>query len=79
MNKSQLKEWFVFTKRDRNAAIILLCIIGIIMLLPYLLPAKKLEIHIDKELQAELDQYRNEHPQSNSQSYFSALFSSLYF
>ena len=73
MNKSHLKEWFVFTKRDRNAATILLCIIAIIMLLPYLLPAKKLEIHIDKELQAELDQYRNEHPQSNSESYISSV------
>jgi hypothetical protein len=63
----------VFTKRDRNAAIILVCIISIVMLLPYLLPAKKLETNTDKELQAELDQYRNEYPQSNSQSYFSPI------
>ncbi len=75
MQQNHLKEWFVFTKRDRNAAIILLCIIGVIMILPYLLPAKKLEIHIDKELQAELDQYQRDHPQKNNQPFYANTYS----
>ena len=62
MQKNHWKEWFVFTKRDRNAATILLVLTGLIILLPYFLPAKKLEIHIDKDLQQELDAYRTDHP-----------------
>lgn len=58
MQSNAWKEWFVFTKRDRNAAIILLSIISLVILLPYLLPAKKLNISIDKDLQQQLDQYQ---------------------
>lgn len=72
MQKNHWKEWFAFTKRDRNAAIILLSVTGLIILLPYFLPAKKLEIHIDKDLQQELEAYRTDHPLANSTSAYVA-------
>jgi len=67
MHKNSWKEWFLFTRRDRNAATILLLIIALLIVLPYLVPAKKSEIHIDKALQAELDQYLQEHPRTGEQ------------
>src|ERR1700759_4138372 len=67
MQKNSWKEWFIFTKRERRAVIILLSLISLLVILPYVVPAKKLEIHMDKDLQAELDQYRQEHQPSNSQ------------
>ena len=73
MNKSRLKDWFVFSKRERSAIITLLCLLGFIMVLPYFVPAKKTEIHIDKELQAELDQYKTEQPQNNDQPGFVSI------
>ena len=72
MKKNSWKEWFIFTRRDRNAAIILLSIIAIIMVLPYLFPARKLDIHIDQELQAELDKNRQENVQQNNQQFYAA-------
>lgn len=69
MYKSHWKAWFVFSKSDRRATIMLLSIIALTMLTPYLLPEKKLEIHIDKELQAELDAYRRDNPQQNNLSF----------
>jgi competence ComEA-like helix-hairpin-helix protein len=70
MNKNHLKDWFIFTKKDRRAVIVLLGLITIIVLLPYFVPAKKSEIHIDKELQAELDQYKAEQQQKNEEQNF---------
>lgn len=70
MNKNRLKDWFAFSKRERRAVIVLLCLLGFIMVLPYFVPAKKINIHIDKKLQAELDQYKTEHPQNNDRSNF---------
>ncbi len=70
MNKNRLKDWFAFSKRERRAVMVLLCLLGFIMILPYFVPAKKTNIHIDKELQAELDQYKTEHPQNNDRSNF---------
>jgi DNA uptake protein ComE-like DNA-binding protein len=67
MQKNSWKEWFIFTKRERRAVIILLSLISLLVILPYVVPAKKLEIHIDKDLQAELDQYRQEHQSPDSQ------------
>ncbi|MEO8710861.1 MAG: helix-hairpin-helix domain-containing protein [Parafilimonas sp.] len=64
------KEYFIFTRRDRRAVIVLFVVIGLLLILPYFLPAKKLEIHIDKELQAELDQYRQDHQANNQSLYF---------
>lgn len=78
MNKSNLKEWFVFTRRDRNAAFVLLLITGLIIVLPYLVPAKKMEIHVDKELQAELDQYRQQQPNSFSSFNYAATDTSIH-
>ena len=68
MQYNSWKDWLVFTKRERNAVFILISILAIVILLPYFVPAKKLEIHIDKELQAELDSYRTTH--SNNQTGF---------
>jgi competence protein ComEA len=70
MNKNRLKEWFAFSKRERRAVTVLLCLLAFVMVLPYFVPAKKTNIHIDKELQAELDQYKTEHPQNNNQVKF---------
>jgi competence protein ComEA len=72
MQKNHWKEWFVFTKRDRIAATILLAATGLIILLPYFLPEKKLEIHIDKDLQQELDAYRTDRSLANNTSVYNA-------
>jgi len=73
MNKNTWKEWFIFTRRDRNAATILLILIALLFILPYFLPSKKIEIHIDEALQKELIQFNNDHSQTNSPSYFTAV------
>ena len=72
MKENSWKEWFIFTRRDRNAAIILLSILAVTIALPYLLPGKKLQIHIDAALQAELDKYKQENPQQNNQQFYAA-------
>jgi competence protein ComEA len=72
MHKTHLKDWLVFTKSDRNAAVILLSVLTVVVILPYFLTAKKTEIHIDKALQAELDAYLLNNPQQNSQPYYTA-------
>jgi len=72
MYKNSWKEWFLFTRRDRNAATILLLIIGLLIVLPYLVPAKRSDIHIDKALQEELDQYVQEHPPAGEQAVYIA-------
>ncbi len=74
MEKNSWKEWLMFTRRDRNAAIILLLIIAITMALPYVLPGKKLEIHIDAALQAELDKYKQENQQQNNKQLYTASY-----
>ncbi len=63
MKKNPLKEWFVFSRRDRNAVFILLGLLVIIIILPCFLPSKKLDIHVNTALQAELDRYRQENTQ----------------
>jgi competence ComEA-like helix-hairpin-helix protein len=70
MNRSHLRDWFIFTKKDRRAVIVLVCLIGIVVVLPYFVPARKTEIHIDKELQAELDEYKTKQLQKNDRSNF---------
>ena len=72
MYKDHWKAWLVFSKSDRRAIIVLLSIITLTMLTPYLLPEKKLEIHIDKELQAELEAYRRDNPQQQNLSFTAA-------
>src|SRR6476620_6044695 len=72
MHKNSWKEWFLFTRRDRNAATILLLIIGLLIVLPYLVPAKRSDIHIDKALQKELDKYIQEHPAATQAVYMAA-------
>ncbi|HEY2725796.1 MAG TPA: helix-hairpin-helix domain-containing protein [Parafilimonas sp.] len=74
MQNNTWKEWFIFTKRDRNAALIFLLILGLVIVLPYLVPAKKLEISIDKDLQQQLEQYTQDHQSAKNQSsYISAV------
>ncbi|SFP64138.1 ComEA family DNA-binding protein [Parafilimonas terrae] len=70
MKKNPLKEWFVFSRRDRNAAFILLGLLVIIIILPCFLPSKKLNIHVNTALQAELDKYRQE----NTQPFYAASY-----
>jgi len=73
MHKSHWKEWLVFTKSERNATIMLFLIIALIILFPFLLPEKKLEIHIDSALQAELDDYKRNNP-GNDDAYLTASY-----
>src|SRR4051794_31526188 len=70
MHKTHWKDWLAFSKRERRAVIVLLSLLSFVMVLPYFVPAKKINIHIDKELQAELDQYKTEQSQNNHQVKF---------
>ena len=72
MHKTHLKEWFVFTKGDRNAAVILLLVLTTVIILPYFFTAKKTEIHLDTALQAELDAYLLNNSRQNKQPYYAA-------
>lgn len=67
MRKNTWKDYFTFTKRDRTAVFILLLIIAILMALPYVLPAKKLDIHIDAALQKEFDSLRQNEKYASSE------------
>ncbi len=75
MHKTLLKQWLVFSKRDRNASVILLLLIAIIIVLPYFFAAQKTEIHIDAALQAELDQYLLNNPHQNNQPVYASSIS----
>jgi DNA uptake protein ComE-like DNA-binding protein len=67
------KDYFIFTRRDRNAAFILLGIMAALIILPYFIPAKKSDIHVDKELQRELDNLMQENPAHNeTKNYYAA-------
>ncbi len=64
--KSIWKDYFTFSKKERNAVFILLFILAVIIALPLFVPAKKLDIKIDTKLQQQLDslqrtrsQYKN--------------------
>jgi len=72
MQKNTLAEWFSFSKRERNASFILLFIIALVIVLPYLVPAKKTQISIDKDVQQQLDAYLQDHPSSTNQSTYAA-------
>jgi len=74
MQKNSWKDYFIFTKRDRNAAFIFLSLIALLIILPYLVPAKKLEIHVDAALQKQMDSLKENTQQNNSYiSYASAV------
>ncbi|HYJ65098.1 MAG TPA: hypothetical protein VEV62_15240, partial [Parafilimonas sp.] len=53
--KSIWKEYFTFSKKERNAVFILISILAVIIVLPVFVPAKKLDIRIDTKLQQQLD------------------------
>ena len=68
MVTSSWKEYFIFSKKERTAVFILLLIIALIIVLPYFVPSKKLELSIDENLQAQLDNYQKQHPDYKSKS-----------
>ncbi|HYK45506.1 MAG TPA: helix-hairpin-helix domain-containing protein [Parafilimonas sp.] len=57
MIKSIWKDYFTFSKKERNAVFILLTILAVTIVVPYFIPEKKLRITIDQDLQQQLDQY----------------------
>lgn len=66
MVKSTWKEYLIFSKKERNAVFILLLITAVVIVLPYFIPPRKLEISIDENLQQQLDAYQQQHPEHNS-------------
>lgn len=65
MIKGTWKDYFSFTKKERNAVFILLTILVLLIVAPYLVPAKKMTISIDENLQQQLDKYLQQHPREN--------------
>ena len=57
------KDYFTFSKKERNAVFILMCILAVIITLPLFIPPKKLQISIDENLQRQLDKYTQQSPQ----------------
>jgi competence ComEA-like helix-hairpin-helix protein len=55
MIKNIWKDYFTFSKKERNAVFIVLLILAIIIMLPLFFPAKRLSITIDEKLQQQLD------------------------
>lgn len=74
MIKNIWKDYFTFSKKERNAVFILLFILAIIIMLPLFFPAKKLSITIDEKLQQQLDSL-----QRNNSSYKNAYTNSISF
>ena len=66
MQKNLWKDYFTFSKRERNGVFILLAILCVLVALPYLVPAKKLQISIDENLQQQLEDYQQKHPSNNN-------------
>ncbi len=71
MTRSSWKEYFIFSKKERNAVFILLVIVAFIIALPLFFPAKKLELSIDENLQQQLDKYQQQHPEYNHSNIYS--------
>ena len=61
--KTIWKDYFTFSKKERNAVFILLFILAVIIALPLFIPPKKLDIKIDTKLQQQLDSLQQTHPQ----------------
>lgn len=73
MREPYLKEWVNFTKRDRNAAFVLLAFIALVIMLPYFFAPQQTEIHLDTELQAELNHFLvNSSGQQSNQPYYTS-------
>ncbi len=66
MMKQLWKEYFTFSKKERNAVLILIFILAVILALPLFVPAKKMQLSIDENLQQQLDRYLQQHPQQNN-------------
>ena len=64
MMKQIWKDYFTFSKKERNAVFILIFILAVILVLPLFVPAKKMQITIDENLQQQLDRYLQQHPQT---------------
>jgi len=65
MIKNIWKDYFTFSRKERNAVFILLFVLAIIIMLPVFFPAKKLSITIDEKLQQQLDSLQQQHSISN--------------
>jgi len=65
MIKNIWKDYFTFSRKERNAVFILLFVLAIIIMLPLFFPAKKLSITIDEKLQQQLDSLQQRHSISN--------------
>jgi competence protein ComEA len=69
MMKSIWKDYFTFSKKERNAVFILMFVLAVIIALPLFVPPKKLQISIDENLQQQLDKYSQQHPQYSYAAY----------
>lgn len=69
MIKSIWKDYFTFSKKERNAVFILLFVLAVVLTLPLFVPAKKMQITIDENLQQQLDKYLQQHPEHNYNAY----------
>jgi competence ComEA-like helix-hairpin-helix protein len=65
MIKNIWKDYFTFSKKERNAVCIVLFILAIVIMLPLFFPAKKLSITIDEKLQQQLDSLQQKRSISN--------------
>jgi len=63
------KDYFIFSKKERNAVFILMCVLAVIIALPLFIPPKKLQISIDENLQRQLDKYTQQNPQYSYVAY----------
>jgi len=65
MIKGIWKDYFTFSKKERNAVFILLTILAATIIVPRFIPPKELKITIDEELQQQLDKYFVQHPRDS--------------
>lgn len=62
MIKDIWKDYFTFSKKERNAVFILLALLAVTFIAPYFVPEKKISLTIDEDLQQQLDKYLTQHP-----------------
>jgi competence ComEA-like helix-hairpin-helix protein len=63
------KDYFTFSKKERNAVFILMGVLAVIIALPLFIPPKKLQISIDENLQRQLDKYTQQNPRYSYVAY----------
>jgi len=77
MIKGIWKDYFTFSKKERNAVFVLLAILVLLIVAPYFVPAKKMQITIDEDLQQQLDKYQQQHPQNTNRNEISSIADSV--